>query len=752
MEDPDDADDVDWEEDGSEDELDGTEGERQEEKAISIAIRVGPEPANGKKIKKATKANPVKRVTFTEEDYDVCTQRCQDSVDEILTLGLNLAHAVGSELLGAGLLELVPDTLAPLEQYKRRFDQWIAHIRWMKDTFRLVSMKDMTVEEGRDGSFASDLVHFVLKNRAGSSHQLTQLFAAIMLSLGYKVRLVSTVDLVSCSPQEHPDLYKARWTAAQGDNCTIPFKDRKYAKLGEKHSWLEVLYEPVSVPARTGKTVAVDLEAVVDLTDETDLSPRHISTNTTTIASHTAPSSSAERARWVHVDPVNQRIDLPSHVEEVLRKGRPLQYVIAYELFSQRSSGTSGSSSGSGGSTGCTSTGGGSGSSNSSGGGGKDNTSTGIRVVDVTSTYKRQHHHATRRDKETHALLDSYLASCIQELNANQNTTSNTTNNNTVTKDTGSHGGNRCSGAGSSSSQVNSNLCKTVPVSLQTASTVYEPVDLCSDSEGEGVVDLTDERVAVEQGTSRQNTASSSSGGSVSSSTNDSGTSSYDVRDICSAQNPITFADIAEYDLTDYADEIVDMSDCVQPSSSSSSSGSSGMKRKRNSDMGYDAYDLTSDVFDATTTTNNNGTTSTTTSTDITQLLTTHPLPTKFQDYKDHPVYFLERHMLSEQALHPTARVVAVFKGESVYLQAHKENLRTKLQWRRSLRQVRRGGEPIKVVQRSVRTQNDNGEGGEGGGDGNKTIELRLFGSWQTEKIVVSRFCFSQLFSSLYAW
>ena len=95
--------------------------------------------------------------------------------------------------------------------------------------------------------------------------------------------------------------------------------------------------------------------------------------------------------------------------------------------------------------------------------------------------------------------------------------------------------------------------------------------------------------------------------------------------------------------------------------------------------------------------------------------------------------------MLSEQALHPSARAVAVFKGESVYLQAHKENLRTKLQWRRDLRQVRRGEEPIKVVQRSVRTQNDGGADGEGGGDSNKTIELRLFGSWQTEKIVVSR-------------
>ena len=287
MEDPDDADDVDWEGDGSDEDIGDAEGEVCEEQAINIAIRVGPESANGKKSKNAAKVNPVKRVIFTEEDYDICTQRCHDCMDETLTLGLVHAHAAANELVRANLLEIVPDTLAPLEQYKRRFDQWIAHIRWMKDTFRVVSTKDMTVEEGRDGSFSSDLVHFVLKNSAGSSHQLTQLFAALMLNLGYRVRLVSTVDLVSCSPQEHPDLYKARWTAAQGENCTIPFKDRKYAKLGEKHSWLEVLYEPVSATARCTKPpVRVDLDAVVDLTDDTDL-PAPVPTNITTATNAT---------------------------------------------------------------------------------------------------------------------------------------------------------------------------------------------------------------------------------------------------------------------------------------------------------------------------------------------------------------------------------------------------------------------------------------------------------------------------------
>ena len=86
---------------------------------------------------------------------------------------------------------------------------------------------------------------------------------------------------------------------------------------------------------------------------------------------------------------------------------------------------------------------------------------------------------------------------------------------------------------------------------------------------------------------------------------------------------------------------------------------------------------------------------------------------------------------------------VGVFKGEPVFLQMHKETLRTKLQWRRMLRQVRQGEEPTRLVKRQLQTRangNSSSSGGGGENSDNGTIELKLFGSWQTEQIRVRFF------------
>eukprot|EP01032_Pedospumella_encystans_P024356 gene24356-27551_t len=178
----------------------------------------------------------------------------------------------GVEALLSEVAKLLPVALTEAERPKPPYSHWIEVIRWIRDTFRSISVKDMTVEEGRDGSDAADLINFVLKNKAGSRHQLNQVFVAAMLTMHYQVRLVTTVDPVSWSPQEHADVYRTRWEAVQGATSTAKFKDRKYSKPGEKFSWVEVFYDPSASTNNAEKgrrTFAVTvLDDAVDLTED----------------------------------------------------------------------------------------------------------------------------------------------------------------------------------------------------------------------------------------------------------------------------------------------------------------------------------------------------------------------------------------------------------------------------------------------------------------------------------------------------
>jgi hypothetical protein len=119
-------------------------------------------------------------------------------------------------------------------------------------------------------------------------------------------------------------------------------------------------------------------------------------------------------------------------------------------------------------------------------------------------------------------------------------------------------------------------------------------------------------------------------------------------------------------------------------------------------------------------------------------------IPTRFADFKDHPLYLLERHLLLDEALHPAARtatLVGVFRGEIVHLRKFHEKLKTRVQWRRELRSVIPGEEPIRISTRKKMTV----VGGDGEGtsfsnsssSGDNTVQIRMFGSWQTQPMEV---------------
>ena len=114
------------------------------------------------------------------------------------------------------------------------------------------------------------------------------------------------------------------------------------------------------------------------------------------------------------------------------------------------------------------------------------------------------------------------------------------------------------------------------------------------------------------------------------------------------------------------------------------------------------------------------------------------PLPTRFIDFKDHPIYFLERYLLASEALHPfQKKSVSLFRGENVYLQSHRQLLKSKWQWRREMRAVRDGEEPYKVSQRKIMNESDSSSSSSSSNNHTDMKEIPLYGVWQTTVLEV---------------
>ncbi|XP_058246091.1 DNA repair protein complementing XP-C cells isoform X1 [Hemibagrus wyckioides] len=107
------------------------------------------------------------------------------------------------------------------------------------------------------------------------------------------------------------------------------------------------------------------------------------------------------------------------------------------------------------------------------------------------------------------------------------------------------------------------------------------------------------------------------------------------------------------------------------------------------------------------------------------------PLPKAISEYKSHPLYALERHMLKYEALYPpTATILGYCRGEAVYSRDCVHTLHSRDTWLKQARTVRLGEKPYKMVKgfsnrsRKVRMMSENKD----------EKDLPLFGLWQTEE------------------
>lgn len=113
------------------------------------------------------------------------------------------------------------------------------------------------------------------------------------------------------------------------------------------------------------------------------------------------------------------------------------------------------------------------------------------------------------------------------------------------------------------------------------------------------------------------------------------------------------------------------------------------------------------------------------------------PIPNAQQDFKDHPVYALERHLHHNEVVHPRREVGKVLIGkkqEPIYRRSDVHIVRSSDKWYRSLgRQLRIGEQPLKYGKprrrraRSVESDGDKDEDGVGAG---------LYAEFQTQLYV----------------
>lgn len=123
---------------------------------------------------------------------------------------------------------------------------------------------------------------------------------------------------------------------------------------------------------------------------------------------------------------------------------------------------------------------------------------------------------------------------------------------------------------------------------------------------------------------------------------------------------------------------------------------------------------------------------------ELTSKSAAEPMPRNIQDFKDHPVYALERHIRRNQVIHPKRVIGHVSLGKSatrneisepVYRRSDIHIVRSSDRWYRLGRDVKVGEQPLK----RVAAKRDKGGGFSDNEDENEPEETTLYAEFQTD-------------------
>eukprot|EP00981_Chlorochromonas_danica_P008789 scaffold2312_cov165-Ochromonas_danica.AAC.29 len=182
--DGDEDDDIDWEAEEGEREV--LSSDLQDVIQVTLSSSTNTNTTNAPPA--STKKIPKPRKKISEESYRTsfskcCQQLCRqlERVCAVLRWSREESiQAISMSLLSSDLLDL---SVSREELCGRLF-------AWMRSTFQIISSRDVTDEEGRDGSSSEELEARVLCRKAGSSVQVTQIFLAVLSALDVRHRLV----------------------------------------------------------------------------------------------------------------------------------------------------------------------------------------------------------------------------------------------------------------------------------------------------------------------------------------------------------------------------------------------------------------------------------------------------------------------------------------------------------------------------------------------------------------------------------
>lgn len=193
------------------------------------------------------KKQRIKSVKFSEEDYEVCLQRSQKDLSLRISYIMNVMRwSEADELIP--VVQGIPDALlhqALTDTAQGHSMTNVLHLRnAVRQQFKVIPNKDLTEDEGRDGSTTEELIHQVIKHKHGSAIQLQQILYALLRSYRIRCRWITALQSTSLHPQDHSDLlYKNADSPEQANALFAKGKGQEHAERARVWClgvWIEV--------------------------------------------------------------------------------------------------------------------------------------------------------------------------------------------------------------------------------------------------------------------------------------------------------------------------------------------------------------------------------------------------------------------------------------------------------------------------------------------------------------------------------
>lgn len=313
---------------------------------IDVCAPESYEGPSNKKIKKRKVYVP------SAEDKEIAREIHRQRLMDAISKAVATSAAADDDTLQATVLSLVPLYLQSSITRKsmsitEAMNAYNALLEWFVQNFSIIDDNSVTEEEGRDGSAPSVLMQ-VVHHRAGSAHQLIQVFVSLARSLGISTRYVVSLSVPAPFPSAYPQIKlmrlgsTERGAGEQATNATdafhqVPTKCER--PLQSTLCWAEVLVTEIDLQWQHSQNIYIPYGHYLSTTTSS-ISSSNRSTNHTIVVDLTAENASAEncpnlaQTRWVSVQIApTASFDCPKMMHKYRGGDRGVCCVIAVDQY-----------------------------------------------------------------------------------------------------------------------------------------------------------------------------------------------------------------------------------------------------------------------------------------------------------------------------------------------------------------------------------------------------------------------------------